>query len=496
MLDRCYFDLELRNIIKNQANMKLKYDPSDNQGFWDSINQIPGYPSQEDIRLRQIIIESGAIYQLPQIIASINSLKQFRSILVVMDTTIMRRGSEELKQAILNILANTGLQIYPLIIKPDQTGIVHTEMTHISHVKSFIQPDMIIISVGSGVITDITKHACYLYEQETNATINWIAYQTANSVSAFTSNMAPILIDGVKRTLDSRFADILICDLETLRDAPRDMTIAGVGDLLAGGISIGDWYLANQLGMDDTYNEFPQTLLGPICQLLEKCSAEINALTLSGMATLAKLISLNGLAISLTHASTPYSGFEHVVSHMLDLENEMAGLPTLLHGAQVGLTTIIGAEIYQYVLNSFSPTQININECFPSVDKSKAMLMDVFDKIDLSGKAGLECWHDYQQKLEKWHQNRQIIELFLSNWETIKQQLATLVSSPQSIRGILSAVHGPKTIADFSPSLTEQQLKFAFMNAPLMRKRFTIGDFLIFFKIDRESLWDNILQTI
>ena len=51
--------------------------------------------------------------------------------------------------------------------------------------------------------------------------------------------------------------------------------------------------------------------------------APIRIRTPEGMAVLAKLISLAGLAMSLAHATAPLSGFEHVISHMLDLQAEL-----------------------------------------------------------------------------------------------------------------------------------------------------------------------------
>ena len=47
---------------------------------------------------------------------------------------------------------------------------------------------------------------------------------TAASVTAFTSSLAVLLVDGVKRTRPSRFPDAVVCDLETLAAAPPAMT--------------------------------------------------------------------------------------------------------------------------------------------------------------------------------------------------------------------------------------------------------------------------------
>jgi glycerol dehydrogenase-like iron-containing ADH family enzyme len=103
-------------------------------------------------------------------------------------------------------------------------------MQQVETVKTQLGRETAVVSVGSGVVTDISKHACYLFEGETGVHIPFIVYQTANSVSAYTSNGAPLFVQGVKRTFHCIPAG---CDLETLRGAPR-MAIAGgrpAGDL-------------------------------------------------------------------------------------------------------------------------------------------------------------------------------------------------------------------------------------------------------------------------
>src|SRR6185436_3348305 len=126
------------------------------------------------------------------------------------------------------------------------------------------------------------KHACFLqHTQHGAAPLPFVVYQTANSVSAYTSNMAPVFVNGVKRTLPSRYPDVLVCDLETLRDAPMAMTVAGVGDLLAAFGSYADWWLAHRLGLDASYTEFAQTLMGPLDEILLAHAEQIQQRTLT-----------------------------------------------------------------------------------------------------------------------------------------------------------------------------------------------------------------------
>src|SRR5215217_5783176 len=176
--------------------------------------------------------------------------------------------------------------------------------------------------------------------ERTGESIPYVVFQTANSVSAYTSNMSPTFVDGVKRTLDSRYPDALICDLETLRDAPAEFTAGGVGDMLAVFVSFPDWYLAHRLGMDSTYSELAKNLVGPLDEILLAHAEGIKHGEMESVSILAKIIALGGLAMSLSHATTPMSGFEHVMSHVLDLIAEQKQRPLAQHGTQVALATL------------------------------------------------------------------------------------------------------------------------------------------------------------
>src|SRR5687767_11253990 len=248
--------------------MSLRFDPGNLDQFKSEIRAIPGYPAGEELPIRDMVFESGAIWQLPSLLLRAG-MKPDQPLALVMDRTPIRREGKDLKELILEILKSTGREVDVIWLEPDTTGQVHTDFSQINSVKARLQKDSSILSLGSGTVTDIAKHACHVYEQEQGIeSLPLVVYQTANSVSAYTSNMAPTFVEGVKRTLPSRYPDVLICDLETLRDAPRSMTAAGVGDLLAAFGSYADWWLAYRLGLDKSYSEFAQTLMGPLDEII------------------------------------------------------------------------------------------------------------------------------------------------------------------------------------------------------------------------------------
>jgi len=472
---------------------KLPYDPAAGTRFWEAIRKLPGFPAKEFMAIKAMVFESDALFRTTEILKSVGA-HQGAPLVVVMDETHMRRDEEDLKELLLAVLHKDSWQVQVALMRADESGQVHTDMAHIREVQASLSYGCSVLSIGSGVVTDIAKHGCFLYQQETGEAVPFVVYQTANSVSAFTSNMSPTFVDGVKRTLDSRYPDALICDLETLRDAPAEMTAGGVGDMLAVFVSFPDWYLAHRLGLDSTYSELAKNLVGPLDEILLEHADGIRRGRMESVAMLAKIIALGGLAMSLSHATTPMSGFEHVMSHVLDMQAEIDHAPLTVHGSQVALATLAGTEMYHRFLSDFKPASVKMDDCYPSMNTMQARIESSFGLIDPSGKAGAECWADYRQKLEKWHAHRNDFETALKDWDALCAQLSQEACPPEVILQILRAIDAPVRWSQLAPPIHEKQARFAFMNASLMRKRLTLGDLMIFTNCDRESLWKEIWE--
>jgi glycerol-1-phosphate dehydrogenase [NAD(P)+] len=475
--------------------MTLRFDPGQITRFKLELRQIPGYPAGEELPIRAMIFEPGALWRLPALLTLAGATEDC-SLVVVMDSTPMQRAGDDLKPLILANLRTAHWRPEPIWLEPGANGQVHTDFGQIEQVKARLDAKTAVLAVGSGTVTDIAKHACHLYQQEhTCAPLPFIVYQTANSVSAYTSNMAPVFVEGVKRTLPSRYPDVLVCDLETLRDAPREMTVAGVGDLLAAFGSYADWWLAYRLGLDSTYTELAQTLMGPLDEIFLTHAEAIRAHTLAGMEVLAKLIALAGLAMSLSHATAPLSGYEHVISHLLDLCAEQAGRPLAQHGAQVALATLLTTGAYRIFLDEFAPGAVVLDDCYPTAIQMQARIETAFNALDPSGRVAAECWSDYRQKIEAWRTQRASFADALREWPAVRAQLRSLVKPPELALRILHAVDSPTSFDQLTPPIAEEETRFAFLHAPLIRRRLTLGDLLLFVNWDREGLWRRVWKT-
>ncbi len=142
--------------------MSLRFDPSQIEQFKADLRQIPGYPIGEELPIREMLFESGALLRLPEML-SLAGAAPDRPLLVVMDRTPMRRAGADLKPLILTQLREAGWRPEPLWLEPDATGQVHTDFAQIGRVQAQIQPGMAVLSVGAGTVTDVAKHACHEY---------------------------------------------------------------------------------------------------------------------------------------------------------------------------------------------------------------------------------------------------------------------------------------------------------------------------------------------
>ncbi len=425
------------------------------------------------LKLQHVEVGDNALNALPALVRNI-AVQGSSSVLLLQGRKPFVREGVDLKPAVYEQLVGAGLNVELLEIG-DEHGYLHSDFAEVEQVRLHLRYDKTAVALGSGKICDVTKHACFEYEQETGMHIPFIVVQTANSVIAFGSGMATITKDGVKRTWPSRLPDTLLLDGHILCDAPFEYTIGGVGDLSVIAVSFGDWSLGARLGMA-TYVPAAFDVLEDVRDLLFSDASAFAARNLEGMITLGKLGILGGFAMTLAGQSSPMSGYEHVVSHMLDMVAPHFHRPVASHGCQCGLSTIICAIAWQKLLTEFRPEEVNLNTCFPSAEEMEHRIRATFDQIDPSGVASNECWQSYRKKLEKWHKARPRFEVFLQNWSQERAHLATLITQPEMIVQGLAQAHHPMRYEEIG--IPEQQVRWAFKNGHLMRDRFSIADLL------------------
>jgi len=90
--------------------MTLRFDPEGIERFKAEIRGIPGYPAGENLPIREMIFESGALWRLPDLLL-VAGMKANQPLSIVMDRTSMQREGVDLKSLILEQLRNAGWQV-------------------------------------------------------------------------------------------------------------------------------------------------------------------------------------------------------------------------------------------------------------------------------------------------------------------------------------------------------------------------------------------------
>ncbi len=279
-----------------------------------------------------IYIGEKALEQLVEYCASVD----FSRFLLVADEityTVLGQTAE-------NVLQQQGWDVRTVVLRGKE---VIADEHYIMQV--FVRTDAadrVYLAVGSGTITDITRFVSH------RSRSRFISLPTAPSVDGFTSPVAPLVIEGLKITAAAHPPLAVFADLPTLCAAPQRMIAAGFGDMIGKYTALADWKLGNLL-WDETYSE-------PIAQrvrlAVERCTehaAEIGSASPEGVRRIMEGLVESGLCMVEFGRSQPASGSEHHLSHCWEMRLLREGRPAILHGAKVGLGTVLVAQRYERI---------------------------------------------------------------------------------------------------------------------------------------------------
>jgi len=476
--------------------VQLKYDPTGMTQLKQLIKSASKGEPFEEITLEKVVIGKGLMEKLPSVMEEI-SFGRVKEILIVTDETPIKRGKIILKEFIAKIFQEHGFKVKLLTLTASDTNILHADMEAVLRVQSEITAIKGIIAIGGGTITDICKYAALQYQKGKPdiGKVPFIICQTATSGSAFGSNQAVIFKEGVKRTSHARYPSAIIVDLDVIESAPRNLNIAGFGDMMGTLISSVDWYVSNMLGMSDSYSELIVGIMRDSGQALLEIPRKVGDMSPEGIEVLAKILIMMGIVSSMGCGTTPISGFDHMISHALDFEGLATGRKLSLHGAQVGLGAVYASVTYNHFMMEFSPDKLDINRCYPSEKKAFTDIVNRFSQIDPAGKSVDEIWTHYNEKLVSWKKNRPLFEKFLDDWDKPggpKDQISSKLISPGQIIEALYLSGNPVLPEELVPSVSQEQMKFAFLNARFMRNRFILSDILGLTGMMDDSFWYRV----
>jgi len=440
-------------------------DPTDLAAVRRAVGLDAPGSALHDVGMGRIVIDPDGLGLLPAIV---DELVPRGAVAVLGDRTRIARDGMDVKTLVLERLEAGDRPVHGVWL--GEAGVeLHADAAAIAAAVAGARGASAIVAVGSGTICDIAKEASRELD------IPDVVVQTANSVNAFSDDMAVLLIHGVKRTVPSRWPTALVVDLGVVADAPPALSRAGVGELAAMFTAPADWRVAAAFGMDGSWDRRVVGLFTDGADAFTGAAPLATSRDRSAVRTLVELMTLSGLALGIAGRTSPISGTEHTVSHLLDMEAARRGRPTGLHGAQVGVAALAVAVAWRRVLDVLDPERLVGGSPMPAA-AMRDRIDDAFVALDPSGAMADECWTQYRTKLERWESGRVGRQVAVDAWDELRRELDDLLGGPARIAAILGSSGAAATFESLEPGVSRDDAAWALFNGHLIRDRFTLAD--------------------
>ena len=398
---------------------------------------------------------------------------------LMVDPVTIRRDGRDLKADVLAQLA--AVFDVTRVVVDDGHPILHADEPILDlAAKAAVGADCI-VSVGGGTITDVAKVAA----ERAGVPVH-VVVQTAASVDGYTDNFAVVLQNGVKKTLPSRWPEAVLADTTTIAQAPQYLNASGFGELMSMYCAPGDWFLAAKLGMDDTFTPVLLQMFDLCGEGIETWSAGVRQGDPVASDRLAKALAMRGIVTGVGGTTASLSGMEHLFSHMLDMVAGERATPTGLHGAQVGVGSVLRAAAWEEFCHRMAQTPVAGARLFADPESYRARVHAAFAELDPSGRIGAECWPRYLAKLNIWQAARPQIEAAFADWAAVAAEHDSLVFNAEKMALYLHRAGANLRASDLDPPPSADLTRWVVGNCQFMRERFTVADLLMF-----AGWWDD-----
>ena len=344
-----------------------------------------------NVSTKKITIGKNEIENLPGYINELRLPKQF--FVVFDENTYGVIGNE-----VLNLLNTVGER--PRYYIYQNKDIHHVNEKVIGTLMMEMNPiPELIIAVGSGTINDLSRFCA------SRLKIPYFVIATAPSMDGYASNVIPVTKNGIKITYKGVSPEMILADLNILKNSPIELAAAGFGDIIGKVPANLDWHLGRSIFGEEICPEIE----GLMNSAVSKCIKSANGIKprkFEAYKELAEGLILSGIAMQMQGDSRPASGAEHHMSHFLEMKDGNFIRPKAYHGTKVGITTLIIMKLYEKLFVSAPPNQ-NI---IPDEAILRENLKRVFDNKSesvINNRSQLYInrgdWDDYRKILiKKW----------------------------------------------------------------------------------------------
>ncbi|MBR4016785.1 MAG: sn-glycerol-1-phosphate dehydrogenase [Oscillospiraceae bacterium] len=378
---------------------------------------------EHKVMVDAVVFGKNAISKLPEFVYKYNAKKPF----LLADRNTFAAAGEK----VCSVLETAGIAYKKYIFNCDE--LEPNEQAVGSAVMHYDYSCDLIIGIGSGVVNDISKILSCICGKK------FIIVCTAPSMDGYVSPTSSMSLDGLKQSLNTRCADVIIGDIDVLKNAPDRLLRSGLGDMLAKYVSIAEWRIGHLI----TGEYYCEQVADLIRQAVKKCVDNAGGLLRRDETAIEAVFEglvLGGVAMAYAGISRPASGVEHYFSHIWDMRGLEFGTPVDLHGIQCAVGTYLAAKLYD-----------ELKKIIPDMDKATESVRNFsYSEWQSSLRQFLgssaETMISQEQREQKYNKTTHAARLhvILKNWDSILQILQEELPSAIEIEKILDAVGLPK----------------------------------------------------
>ena len=374
--------------------------------------------------VNKIFIGDGVIKNIPPIIKEYRAKKAF----VFGDKNTFKAAGEQVCLILENEKINyTSYVLDEEMPEPDEKTVGSVIM-HYDHSCD------IIIGVGSGVVNDTGKILAATTGKP------YVIVATAPSMDGYASASSSMTRDGLKISLPSVCANVIIGDTDILCKAPVKMLSSGLGDMLAKYVSILEWRISNLI----TGEYYCEEIAELVRLALKKCTDNTRGLInreKDAVSAVFEGLVFCGVAMAYAGVSRPASGIEHYFSHIWDMRGVEFSHKVELHGIQCAVGTYLTSKYYEKLKNIRPDREkaLKFVEKF-DIEKWHSELKEFLGK-------GADAMISLEEKEQKYNKekHRERLGIILENYDNIIGLINDELPTPDEIEKLLDNIKAPKT---------------------------------------------------
>lgn len=282
--------------------------------------------------IQHIAIGAGVISRLPEFSAA------YHHILLVADNNTYEVCGKNAAWLLADRLEKTFVYRREGILIPDEIAV--EEMT-----AQLTEDTDLIVGVGSGVIQDLCKYVSY------EKGLPYYIIATAPSMDGYASVGAAMIMENMKVTYTCHVPQVIIGDVDVLKDAPMEMIQSGYGDILGKYSCLNDWKLSHLVN-GEYFCQYVHDLMMEMVKKTQSLGGRLLQRDPEAVGILMEALAGAGVAMAMVGNSRPASGSEHHMSHYFEITGIVHNAPYLMHGTDVFYSAVYTQRLREKLLQN------------------------------------------------------------------------------------------------------------------------------------------------